>query len=167
MKLVGFFIVQSVLLGSGAFAAWALLTSPGAWPLHFSLDTLAAAAFGIGLTAVFLLAVALPFQLALRSNGPLLPRLLVGAVSGPAGVWLGLLVLSKYPISWEWYGVRATALHIVFAGVGACFAVLWHRRRRDNHAIEPTTTSGESVAGDLDGKPAAPTPSAGARPGSH
>ena len=142
MKLVRSFIVQSLLLGSCAFAAWALLVSPGAWPFSLSLDTLGAAAVGIGLTAMFLLAVAMPFQLALRGSRSLLVRTLVGAVSGPVGVWLGLFVLSDYPISWEWYGSRAWALHVVFAGVGVCFAVLWHRRLRPNSSFKPTPLRG-------------------------
>ena len=142
MKLVRSFIVQSILLGSCAFAAWALLVSPGTWPFSLSLDTLGAAAVGVCLTAMFLLFVALPPQLALRSNRSLLVRILVGAVSGPVGVWLGLLVLSNYPISWGWYISRAWALHVVFAGVGMCFAVLWHRRLRPNNSFKPTPLRG-------------------------
>lgn len=134
MKLVRSFIVQSALLGSCAFAAWALLVSPGTWPFSLSLDTLGATAVGICLTAIFLLTVAAPFQLALRSNRSLVVRTFVGAVSGPVGVWLGLLVLSSYPISWEWYGSRTWALHFVFVGIGVCFAVLWHRRLRPNNS---------------------------------
>ena len=142
MKIVRFFIAQSVLLGSCAFAVWALLVSPGTWPFSLSLDTLGAAAVGISLTAMFLLAVAAPFQLALRSNCSLVARTLVGAASGPVGVWLGLLVLSNYPISWEWYSSRAWALHAVFAGVGMCFATLWHRRLRPNNSFKPTPLRG-------------------------
>jgi hypothetical protein len=142
MKLVRSFIVQSILLGSCAFAAWALLVSPGTWPFSLSLDTLSASAVGICLTAMFLFVVALPPQLALRSNRSLFVRTLVGAVSGPVGVWLGLLVLSNYPISWEWYISRAWALHVVFAGVGMCFAVLWHRRLRPNNSFKPTPLRG-------------------------
>ena len=142
MKLIRSFIVQSVLLGSCAFVAWALLLYRGTWPFSLSLDTLAAAAAGIVLTAVFLLAVATPLQLILRSNRSLAFRTLVGAASGPVGVWLGLLVLSNYPIAWEWYGSRAWALHVVFAGVGVCFAVLWHRRLRPNNSFKPTPLRG-------------------------
>ena len=142
MKLVRFFIVQSALLGLCAFAAWALLTSPGAWPFSASLDTLGAAVFGIVLTAMFLFAVAVPFQLALRGNRSLAVRLLVGALSGPVGVWLGLLVFSNYPINWEWYGSRAWTLHVVFAGVGVCFSWVWHRRLRPNNSFKPNPLRG-------------------------
>ena len=142
MKLVRFFIVQSVLLGSCAFAAWALLLSRGTWPFILSLDTLHAAGAGIVLTAAFLLSIATPLQLTLGSNRSLVFRILVGAASGPAGVWLGLLVLSNYPIGWEWYGSRAWALHVVFAGVGVYFAVLWHRRLRPNNSFKPMPLRG-------------------------
>jgi ABC-type polysaccharide/polyol phosphate export permease len=89
-----------------------------------------------------LFTVAAPFQLALRSNRSLVVRTFVGVVSGLVGVWLGLLVLSSYPISWEWYGSRVWALHVVFAGVGMCFAVLWHRRLRPNNSFKPTPLRG-------------------------
>ena len=142
MKLVRFFIFQSALLGSCAFAAWALLVSPGTWPFSASLDTLGAAVVGIVLTATFLLAVAVPLQIALRGNRSLAVRLLVGAVSGPLGVWLGLLVLSNYPINWEWYGSRAWELHVLFAGVGMCFSWAWHRCLRPNNSFKPMPLRG-------------------------
>ena len=142
MKLIRFFLVQSVLLGSCAFAAWALLVSPTSWPFSLSLDTLAAVAAGIVLTAMFLLVVAWPAQLALRGYRALLVRVLVGVVSGPVGVWLGLLVFSNYPINWDWYVSRAWALHAVYTGVGAVFAAAWHRRLRPNNSFNPMPLRG-------------------------
>ena len=142
MKLARFFIVQAVILGSGAFVSWALLVSPSAWPLIFSLDTLAAVAAGIALTAMFLLVVCWPIQLALRSGRSLLAHVLAGVVSGPIGVWIGLLVLSNYPIDWQWYVSKAWALHAVYAGAGACFALAWHRRLRPNNSFKPTPLRG-------------------------
>jgi hypothetical protein len=142
MRLTRFLIVQSTVLGTCAFVAWALLGSSAAWPLRLSLDTLAAAAIGVLLTAMFLLVVAWPSQLALRSNRSLLVRVLVGAASGPVGVWLGLLLLTGYPIGWEWYVVRAGTLHAVFAAVGAAFALAWYRRLRPNHSFKPTPLRG-------------------------
>ena len=143
MKLVRFFIVQAVLLGSCAFVVWALLVSP-TWPLSFSSDTLAAIAAGIALTGMFLLVVCWPIQLALRSSRSLVARLLSGVVAGPTGVWLGLLVLSNYPIDWEWYVSRAWALHAVYAGVGTCFALAWHRRLRPNNSFKPNPLRGSA-----------------------
>lgn len=144
MKLVRFFVFQSALLGSGAFAAWALLLSRGIWPFNATLDTLGAAVFGIVLTAVFLLVVGVPLQLGLCGDRSLAVRLLVGAVSGPLGVWLGLLVLSSHPINWEWYGSRVWALHTIFAGVGICFSWAWHRRLRLGGAFKPKPLRGEA-----------------------
>ena len=142
MRLVRLFIVQAVLLGSCAFVAWALLMSPASWPFGFSLDTLAAMAAGIALTAIFMLMVSWPVQFALRSDRSLSTRLLFGVVSGPLGVWLGLLVLSNYPIDWEWYVSRAWTLHAVYAGVGACFALAWHHRPRPSNPFKPKPPRG-------------------------
>ena len=142
MKLIRFFIVQAALLGSCAFIVWALLVTRSAWPLQFSLDTLAAVGAGIALTAVFLLVVAWPVQLAIRSRDLLVVRLLAGLISGPVGVWLGLLALSDYPVSVEWYISRAWQLHVVYAGVGACFALAWHRQLRPNNSFKPTPLRG-------------------------
>jgi len=144
MKLTRFFIVQALALGSCAFVAWALLASRGTWPLRFSLDTIAALGAGIALTALFLLVVAWPVQLAIRGQAPLVTRIVAGLVSGPVGVWLGLVVLSSYPVNWDWYVSRAWALHSVYAGIGLCFALAWHRRLRPNNSFKPNPLRGSA-----------------------
>lgn len=136
--LIRFFIIQSTLLGTLAFIIWAILMSPNIWPFALSLDTLVATAAGIILTAMFLLVVAWPFQIALRRRYSLLLRIFVGAISGPIEVWLGLLVLSSYPINLEWYVSRAWALHSVYTAVGTAFAIAWYFHLRSKGCSKPT-----------------------------
>ena len=140
--MIRFFIFQSILLGSGAFVAWALLSNPGTWPFSLSLDTLAAAALGVFLTALFLLLFAWPTQFALRKSSSLAIRLLVGAAAGPLGVWLGILIFSSYPIDWNSYVSRPLGLHAIFIGIGVAFAWAWHRRLRPNNSFKPTPLRG-------------------------
>ena len=141
MKIAKFLAVQAVLLGLCAFFAWALLGARGSWPSGLSLDTFEAVGIGIALTAMFLVAVAWPVQLSIRNALPLYMRLASGLVSGPLGVWLGLRVLSSYPIGWEWYVSRAWTLHLVYAGVGIAFAWMWHRRLRADGLPQRTASS--------------------------
>ena len=142
MKLARFLALQALILGTAALIAWSLLISPGLWAFRLSVDTLAALGFAVLLTALFLLLIALPVQALLGRSAALPLRLVVGALSSPLGVWLGLLVLSSYPIEAHWYIIRSWALHAVYAGVGACFALAWHRRLRPNNSFKPTPLRG-------------------------
>jgi hypothetical protein len=123
-----FLAVQALGLGAVAFIAWSLLVSPGVWTRLPALDVLAALAVGVVLTALFILLVGLPVQSLLPGTASLPVRLLTGLFSGPLGVWLGLLVFSKYPLGSHWYFDRAWHFHLVYAGAGLCFARAWHRR---------------------------------------
>lgn len=142
MKITSFFAVHALVLGSAAFVAWGVLGMRGSWPFSLSLDTFEAGGIGVALTAVFLLAVAWPVQLVVRESASVYTRLAAGLISGPVGVWFGLFVLSSYPIDWHWYISRAWALHVVFAGVGFCFSLSWHRRLRPNPSLQRTACGG-------------------------
>ena len=144
MKFARFLAFQALTLGAAALVAWSLLTLPGLWAFRLSLDTLASLGFAVLLTALFLLLVALPLQALLGRSAALPLRLAVGALSGPLGVWLGLLVLSSYPIEAHWYIIRSWALHAVYAGVGVCFALAWHRRLRPNNSFKPKPLRGSA-----------------------
>ena len=141
MRVLKLLAVQSLLLGVSAFVAWTLLGNGGRWALSLSLDTLAACGIGVALVAVFLTFLALPIQSAFR-NFSLSFKALVGFLCGPFGVWLGLLVLTSYPIDWEWYVARSWALHVVFAGVGLVFATACHTALRPNDSFKPTPLRG-------------------------
>ncbi len=134
VNTAGFLAVRALLLGPCAFYVWDLLESRGShWPDILSMDFLAAAGIGTVLTALFLAIVAVPIQLCLSASAPLLLRLVWGVLSGPLGVWLGLLLASRrrYPIEWDWYVSRAWTLHVVFCGMGLAFAWMWWRRQRN------------------------------------
>jgi hypothetical protein len=139
MRLFRFLVGQGLLLGTGAFVLWAVLGTGGRWPLRLSLDTASALALGVVLTSAFLVVVALPLQCLVR---PLPARLAAGALSGPLGVWLGLLVLSSYPVGWEWYVTRAWILHFVYAIVGVVFGWAWWAKLRPNNSSKPTPLRG-------------------------
>lgn len=129
MKDVRFLVVQVVALGSLAFTVWALLVNRGDWTRLLSLDALAGLVLGVALTALFVLLVALPAQSLLPGRASLSTRLLTGCLSGPLGVWLGLLVFTKYPLKPDSYIERAWSLHMIYAGVGLAFAWAWHQRK--------------------------------------
>lgn len=136
MKLIKFLFIQALLLGSCAYAAWALVSAHDSRLFRWSVDTFAAACVGIVLTAIFLVMVATPAQLAIGRSAPLSMRLVTGIISGPVGVWLGMTFISSYPVSWEWYVYRAWTLHIVYTGVGLGFAWAWHLRQRSDGQLE-------------------------------
>ena len=142
MKLTRFLVIQALLLGTLALIAWVPLVSRGTWPLRFSFDTFAALGLAVLLTGLFLLCIALPFQKLIGQNAHLSLRLIVGAISGPLGVWLGLLVLSNYPIDSHWYIMRAWQLHAVYVTVGVLFSWAWHCRQRPNNSFKPTPLRG-------------------------
>jgi hypothetical protein len=96
------------------------------------------------LVTAFLFLVALPTQLAVRRIGIFSASLIAGAASGPLGVILGMFVLTKYPIGWDYYVQRAQDLHIVFAGVGLCFAWALHATLSPNNSFKPTPLRGSA-----------------------
>lgn len=128
LELARFLAAQVLGLGCLAFIAWALFTTRGNWTFLLSWDALFALALGVALTALFVLVVALPVQSVLAAKASLSARLLAGCFSGPLGVWLGLLVFTKYPLESYSYIDRSWSLYLVYAVVGFCFAWAWHRR---------------------------------------
>jgi hypothetical protein len=139
MRLLRFFVGQSILLGSGAFVIWMALATHPSGPPDLSLDTLAALGFSILVTAAFLLVVASPLQLIARSFPG---RLAAGVLAGPIGVWAGLLLLSSYPVTWGWYVTKVWALHVVYTLVGTAFGWAWWAKLRPNNSSKPTPLRG-------------------------
>ena len=141
MRILRLLASQSLLLGGLAFVLWTVLIDRGNWALRLSSDTLAACGLAVLLTCVFLTFVALPVQFAMR-NWSLAPRLAAGLLCGPIGVWLGLMVITYYPITPEWYVTRAWQLHVVYYFVGLCFAIAWHMGLRPNNSFKPSPHQG-------------------------
>ena len=144
MKLARFLAIQTLVLGVFAFFVWTFLALRNTWTLRLSLDALSALGFAVAVTALFLLLVALPLQKLIGRAASLPLRLVVGAISGPLGVWLGYLAFSSVPIDPYWYIIRAWTLHVVYGGVGLCFAWSWHRRLRPNNSFKPNPLRGSA-----------------------
>lgn len=127
MRLITFYIKHVVLLGTPAFAAWvaALWIRLG---FFWSSDIWLVWLFALCLVALFVVIVATPLQLLSRMTKSKALPYVVGFLSGPVGVWIGLATQSRYPIGFEWYVDRTKFFHAVFAMIGLIFAFSFQRQ---------------------------------------
>lgn len=143
MRFVAFYVKQIVLLGTPAFAAWVVIVGMRTG-VYWTSDIWLAWLFALWLVALFLVLVATPLQLVSRMVPSKVLPYVVGFLSGPVAVWIGLATQARYPLGFEWYVNRMLFFHVVFALIGLVFAFNFRRVTR-NYVVRrrrsPTPTS--------------------------